>query len=49
MLRGLSSLTEVSGGYSVVVLRGLLIAVASFVVEHRLEGAWASGVVVPGL
>lgn len=31
----------VSGGYSLVVLRGLLFAVASLVVEQRLWGPWA--------
>ena len=47
LLLGLS-LVVVSGGYSLVVLHGLLIAVASLVAEHRLQGAWAS-VVVRGL
>ena len=43
------SLVAVSGGYSPVVLHGLLIAVASRVVEHGTEGRWASVVVAPGL
>ena len=29
-------------GFSLVVVRGLLIAVASLVAEHRLQGAWTS-------
>ena len=35
------SLVAESGGYSVAVVRGPLIAVASLV-KHRLKGAWAS-------
>ena len=31
-------------GYSLVVLYGLLTATASLVVEHSLEGVWASEV-----
>ena len=31
-----------NGGYSVVVVRGLLIAATSLVTEHKLQGAWAS-------
>ena len=31
------SLVEESGGYSVIVVHGLLIAVASLVAEHRLQ------------
>ena len=31
-----------------VVVRGILIVVASFVVEHRLQGAWPSVVVARG-
>ena len=31
-----------SGGYSPVVVHGLLITVASLVAEHGLQGAWAS-------
>ena len=38
----------VSGGYSLAAVRGLLIAVAALV-EHGLQDAWASGVVVHGL
>ena len=30
-----------SGGYSLVAVCGLLIAVVSLIVEHRLQGAWA--------
>ena len=37
-----------SGGYSLVAMRGLLIAVASFL-EHRLWSIWASVVAVHGL
>ena len=36
-------------GYSLVVVRGLLIVVASLVVEHGLLGAWASVVMAPQL
>ena len=43
------SLVAASRGYSLVVVRGLLIVVASLVVEHRLYGAWPSIVVAPGL
>ena len=32
------SLAAASGGYSLVAVHGLLIAVASLVVEHRLQG-----------
>ena len=32
------SLVAASGGYSLVVVHGLLIAVASLVAEHRLQG-----------
>ena len=42
------SLVAVSGGYSVAA-HGLLIAVASLVVEHRLQGVWTSVVVTRGL
>ena len=38
------SLVVVSGGYSVVVVRGLL-SVASFALKHGLESAWASVIV----
>ena len=30
-------------GSSVVVVHGLFIVVTSLVVEHRLQGVWASG------
>ena len=35
------SLVGASGGYSVIVVPGLLIAVASLVAEHGLKVAWA--------
>ena len=38
-----------SGGYSLVALLGLLIAVASFAVQHSLQGVWPSFVVAHGL
>ena len=43
------SLVVASRGHSLVVVPGLLIAVASLVAEHRLWGVWASVVVVSGL
>lgn len=43
------SLIEASGGYSLLAMRGLLIAAAFLVVGHRLQGAWASLVVIPRL
>ena len=37
------SLVAASGGYSLVAVQGLLIVVvASLVVEHGLQGVWAS-------
>ena len=45
---GLSLVAE-SGGYSLVVVLWLLIAVAPLVMEHRLSGVWVSVVVVCGL
>ena len=45
---GLFSSLE-SGGYSRVVVRGLLIAVASLVAEYRPQGMGVSAVVVPRL
>ena len=39
----------VSRGYSPVVVRKLLVAVASFVVEYGLQGLWASAVAARGL
>ena len=42
------SLVEASRGYSLVTVGGLLVAVASLVAEHRLQGA-ISVVVVHGL
>ena len=47
-LRGLFSLVVVSGGHSLVVLR-LPIAMASLVLEHRLQGAQASVAAARGL
>ena len=43
------SLVALSGGYSLVVMLGLLIAVASLVAEHGLSGARTSVVVAHGL
>ena len=43
------SLVSVSGGYSLVAVHGLLIVVASLVVELRLQGGQASIVSVPVL
>jgi len=43
------SLIVVNGGYSPVVELGLLIAVASLVVEHGLKSVRASVVEAPGL
>ena len=40
LLHGLS-LVAVSGGYSLAVVHGFLIAVASPVAEHKLQGSWA--------
>ena len=42
-------LVEENMGYSSVGMRGLLIVVASLIVEHGLQGIRASGVVAPGL
>ena len=42
------SLAVASGSYSLVVVRGLLIEVASLISEYRLQGAWASVLKVPG-
>ena len=42
------SLAAAHGGFSLAVVCGLLIAVASPVVEHRLQGVWASVVTAPG-
>ena len=39
----------VSGGYSLVMVCGLLIEVVSLVSEHGLQVVWASAVVVPGI
>ena len=36
------SLVSANGGYSLAVVRGLLIVVASLVAEHRLKGSQAS-------
>ena len=43
------SLVVVSRGYSIVVVRQLLILVASLVVEQGLKGARASVVASPGI
>ena len=43
------SVTVESGGYSPVVMHGLLIAVASSVAKHRLQGIQASVVAALGL
>ena len=43
------SLVVVSRGSSLVSVRELLIAVASLVAQHRLQGAWASAAVTPRL
>ena len=42
------SLAVASGGYSLVAVHGILIVVASLVVEHGLQGTWTS-VVARGL
>jgi len=41
LLQGFS-LVVASGGYSLIVVHKLLIAVASLVAEHRLQGTQAS-------
>ena len=43
------AVVDLSRGYSPVVVGGLLIAVASLVAEHRLQGMWAAVVAVPEL
>ena len=43
------SLVVGSEGYSLVAVLRLLTVVASLVAEHRLQGTWASVVVIPGL
>ena len=43
------SLVSDNKGYSLVLVCGLLIAVASPVAEHGLSGPWVSVVVVHGL
>lgn len=43
------SLVVASGGCSLFVVYRLLIPVASLVVEHWLQGRWASGVAAQGL
>ena len=42
------SLVGVSRAYSLIVMLGLLIVVASVVAEHRLYGMWALVVMVHG-
>ena len=46
---GVSCCVRRVGGHSLVVVRGLLIAVASLVAEHELWGAQASVVVARGV
>ena len=48
LLHGLP-LAAASRGYSIVAMCELLTAVASFVVGHRLLGAWASEAAAEGL
>ena len=43
------SLVVMKRSYSLVAVHRLLVAVASLVVEHRLQGTWASAVPAPGL
>ena len=43
------SLVAKSGGYSLVAVRGILLAVASLAAEHRLYGTQASAVAAPRL
>ena len=43
------SLVVASRSYTLVAVRGLLVAVASLVAEHRVCGIWASVVVARGL
>ena len=42
------SLVAASKGYSLIVVRGLLTAVASLVAEHRFQGVYTSVIVVRG-
>ena len=42
------SLVATSGSYSLAVVCGLLIVVASPILEHGLQGVWASEDLVPG-
>ena len=43
--QGLLQLPQAEGGYSLVVVSGLLIAVSSLIAEHRFQGTQASVVV----
>ena len=43
------SLVVANGGYSLIVVHGLLITVASLVAEHRLKGSQASIAAACGL
>ena len=43
------SLVAANGDYSLVLMLGFLIAVASIVAEHRLHGTQASVAAAPGL
>ena len=47
-MHGLSPVV-VSGDYSLVVVCGRLTVWVPLVVEHELEGAWASAIVACGL
>ena len=47
LLQGFSVVAE-SGDYSLVVVPGLLIEVASLIVEHRLQDMWAQLLWFPG-
>ena len=40
-----ASVVAASGGYPLVAVRGLLIVVASLIVEHGFWGVWASVIV----
>ena len=42
------SLAEVGGSYSLVAVHRLLIAMASLVAEHTLEGVWTQCLGLPG-
>ena len=46
--QGLLQLPQAEGGYSLVVVSGLLIAVSSLIAEHRFQGTQASVVAAGG-